>query len=252
MLYWAHPKTGALLPVTSSFSVSTPGHAELHLTTRSGSVTVIAEERSDVFAEEGVSSRGPETDATGRISFSSAKGGSSSLLVRCPKGTDLSVGTISGNVELRGVIGSARVTTVSGSIRVERAEELDARTVSGNIEVEHCSGRCLLHTKSGRATCETARDARVSTVSGQIHLNEASGKVRARTVSGTVRVGTQRNGDVAVQTISGSVKIHVPDGIRPDTHLRSLTGRPHIGCEPGSDCRIAVRSMSGQIDVSPA
>jgi hypothetical protein len=236
----------------SSFRIATPGHAELHLTTRSGHVTVIAEERADVFAEEGASSRGPETDATGRISFGSAKGGSTSLLVRCPTGTDLTVGTISGNVELRGQLGQARVTTVSGSISVERAEELDARSVSGNIEVENCSGRCLLRTKSGRAVCANARDARVSTVSGQITLNDATGHVRAQTVSGTVRVGTQRNGDVAVQTISGSVKINVPHGIRPDTQLRTLVGRPHIECEQGSDCRIAVRSMSGQIDVLPA
>jgi DUF4097 and DUF4098 domain-containing protein YvlB len=236
----------------SSFKIDTPGHADLHLSARSGHVTVIAEEREDVFAEEGASSRGPETDATGRISFGSAKGGSSNLLVRCPKGTDLTVGTISGNVELRGQLGQARITTVSGSIRVERAEELDARSIAGNIDVEYCSGRCLLRTKSGRAVCTSARDARVSTVSGQILLNEASGHVRARTVSGTVRVGTQRNGDVAVQTISGSVKINVPLGVRPDTELRTLTGRPHLDCETGSDCRIAVRSLSGQIDVSPA
>lgn len=236
----------------SSFNIDTPGHAELHLNTRSGSVTVVAEDRADVFSEAGASSRGPETDATGRIAFGSAKGGSASLLVRCPNGTDLTVGTISGNVELRGQLGQVRVTTVSGSIRAERAEELDARSISGNIEVEYCSGRCSLRTKSGRAVCNSAHDALMSTVSGQIQLDEASGHVRAQTVSGTVRVGTQRNGDVAVQTLSGSVKISVPHGVRPDTRLRTLTGRPRIDCEPGNDCRIAVRSMSGQIDISPA
>ena len=98
----------------------------------------------------------------------------------------------------------------------------------------------------------SAHDAKVSTVSGQISLDESSGRVRAQTVSGTVRVGTQRNGDVAVQTISGSVRISVPQGIRQDTNLHTLVGRPHLDCETGSDCRIVVRSMSGQIDVSPA
>jgi hypothetical protein len=235
-----------------SFRIKTPGHAELHLTTRSGGVTVIAEERDDVYAEEGASSRGPDTDATGRISFGSAKGGSATMLVRCPTGTDLTVGTISGNVELRGQLGQARVTTVSGSIRVDRAEELDARSISGNIEVQHCSGRCSLRTKSGSAVCNSARDALLSTVSGKITLDEASGKVRAQTVSGSVHVGSQRNSDVAVQTLSGSVKIAVPHGLRPDTRTKSLTGRPRVECEPGSDCRIAVRSMSGKIEISPA
>lgn len=236
----------------SSFSIKAPGHAELHLNTRSGNVTVVAEERDDVFAEGGASSRGPTTDATGRIAFGSAKGGSSNMLVRCPTGTDLTVGTISGNVELQGQLGQVRVTTVSGSIRAERAEEMDARSISGSIVLEYCSGRCSLQTKSGSAVCNSARDAQLSTVSGQISLDEASGKVRAQTVSGTVRVGSRRNSDVAVQTISGSVKIHVPVGVRPDTRTKTLSGRPHIACEPGNDCRIAVRSMSGKIEISPA
>jgi DUF4097 and DUF4098 domain-containing protein YvlB len=238
--------------MAGTFTIDTPGHAELHLTTRSGRVTVIAEERGDVFAEEGASSRGPETDATGRISLSSAKGGSASLLVRCPLGTDLAIGTISGNVELRGPLGQVGITTVSGSASVERAEELDVRTISGSITVGNCSGRCSLRTKSGQALCSSAHDARVSTISGQIRLDETSGSVRAQTVSGTVEVGTQRNGDVAVQTISGSVKIEVPEGVRPDARLISMTGRPRCDCPEGHDCRIAVRSMSGRIEVVSA
>jgi hypothetical protein len=233
----------------ATFTIEIPGHAELHLTTRSGRLTVIAEERADVFAEEGASSRGPEIDATGRISLGSAKGGSADLVVRCPAGTDLAVGTISGNVELRGPLGQVRITTVSGSARVERAEELDVRTISGSIEVDRCTSRCSLRSKSGHALCGSARDASVSTISGQIRLDETTGNVRAQTVSGTVQVGTQRDGDVAVQTISGSVKIEVPDGVRPDARLRSLAGHPRLDCPEGSDCRIAVRSMSGKIEV---
>ena len=235
--------------MAATFTIEVPGHAELHLTARSGRVTVIAEERANVFAEEGAASRGAETDATGRISIGAAKGGSANLLVRCPAGTDLAVGTMSGNVELRGPLGQVRITTVSGSATVERAEELDVRTISGSIEVDRCTGRCLLRTKSGHALCGSARDARVSTISGQIRLGETSGSVRAQTVSGTVEVGTQRDGDVAVQTVSGSVKIEVPDGVRPDARLRSLTGQPRCDCPEGSDCRVAVQSMSGKIEV---
>jgi DUF4097 and DUF4098 domain-containing protein YvlB len=236
----------------SSYTVAIPGHAELHLTNRSGSVTVIAEDRLDVYAEEGASSRGAEPDPTGRVSIRGARAGSAGMLVRCPAGTDLAVGTISGNVELRGPLGEVRITTISGSIAVERAEEIDARTISGHIAVERCSGRCSLRTKSGRAQCGSAHDARVSTISGQIRLDEASGKVRAQTVSGTVAVGTQRHGDVSVQTMSGPVKIEVPPGLRPHARLRSMTGRPRCDCEQGDDLHIAVQSVSGKIEVVPA
>jgi len=235
--------------MAATFTIEVPGHAELHLTARSGRVTVIAEERANVFAEEGAASRGAETDATGRISIGAAKGGSANLVVRCPAGTDLAVGTMSGNVELRGPLGQVRITTVSGSATVERAEELDVRTISGSIEVGHCTGRCSLSTKSGHALCASAHDAKVSTISGQIRLDETSGSVRAQSVSGTVEVGTQRDGDVAVQTVSGSVKIEVPEGIRPDASLTSMTGRPRCDCPEGNDCRIAVRSLSGKIEI---
>ncbi len=69
-------------------TLSVPGSAELHLRTRSGNVSVIGEERSDVLVESGAPARDKiEIDATGRIEISSAKGGSAALSVRCPVGS---------------------------------------------------------------------------------------------------------------------------------------------------------------------
>jgi DUF4097 and DUF4098 domain-containing protein YvlB len=230
-------------------SVPVPGNAELHLMTRSGRIAVIGEERSDVLIESGASSRGVESDATGRVRITSAKGGSTALSVRCPAGSDVVIGTMSGQVDLRGTLGAVRVTTVSSSIAVERADSLDVRTISGSIEVGACTDQCSLRTKSGKASIGSAGDAFVSTISGTIRLGRAARKVRAQTVSGGVRVGTQSEGDVKVQTLSGAVTVEVPQGVRPDAHLASMTGRPRCDCPAGSDCRIAVRSVSGRIEV---
>lgn len=230
-------------------SIPVPGNAELHLMTRSGRVTVVGEERQDVLIESGAPSDGIESDATGRVRLSSAKGGSSSLEIRCPAGSDVVIGTMSGRVELRGTLGAVRVTTVSSDIDVERADALDVRTVSGSIEVGACAGACSVRTKSGKASVGTAGDAFVSTISGSIRLGKAARKVRAQTVSGGVRVGTQSDGDVKVQTLSGTVTVEVPEGVRPETRLASLTGRPRSDCPEGDDCRIAVRSVSGAIEV---
>ena len=157
------------------------------------------------------------------------------------------VGTISGKVILVGTFGRVRITTVSSDVEVERAETLDVRSVSGNIDVGRCAGSCRLQTKSGRAVCGTTDNAEVSTISGRIQLAKTSGKVRARSVSGGIEVGTQTEGDVSVRTMSGQVKVAVPRGVRPATELKSLTSRPRVECEEGSDCRVAVRSMSGKI-----
>jgi len=230
-------------------SIPVPGHAELHLMTRSGRITVVGEERPDVLVESGAPAGSIESDATGRIRLGSAKSGSAALEVRCPAGSDVVIGTMSGRVELRGTLGDVRVTTVSSDIMVERAEALDVRTVAGSIEVGACSGQCSLRTKSGKASVASAGDAFVSTISGAIRLGKAARKVRAQTVSGQVRVGTQSEGDVKVQTLSGAVTVEVPDGVRPDAHLASMTGRPRCDCPEGDDCRIAVRSVSGKIEV---
>ena len=228
------------------------GRPSLCLATRSGVVEVSAEEREDIVFEAGLSSAGDvEQDAAGRITATSARRGSAGLKVRCPTGTDVVVGTASGRVELRGRLGHVRVTTVSGRIEVDEAESLDLRSVSGSIVVAQCGGRCRVQTKSGRATVGIVEDADVSTVSGQVRLASSSGSIRVRTASGSVEVGMEGGGDVDVQTLSGSVGVEVPEGVRPDVKLRSKTGRPRCDCLEGRDCRIVVSSMSGKIRVVP-
>ncbi len=229
------------------------GHAELRISTRSGRIAVAAEERADIRIESDAPLRDDKirSDPAGLVSVTSARGGSGRLEIRCPLGTDVVAGAVSGKVELRGRLGEVRVTTVSGSIDVERAESLDARSITGNITVERCSGRCRLQTKSGRVTCKIAGDAQLSTMSGKIELSEATGSVRAQSTSGRVQVTTQGKGDVAVQTLSGAVTVEVPAGVRPAARLRSMTGRPRCDCEEGDDVEISVQSMSGKIEVVP-
>lgn len=229
-----------------------PGTAELHLSTISGSVTVTAEDRADVLIARGAPGRGVETDATGRIGLRSAKGGSANLEIRCPLGSDVIVGSVSGNIALRGRLGAVRVTTVSGTVDVDMAEALDARTVSGNIAVARCDGRCRVQSKSGKALVGSAGDARVTTFSGEVRLDEALGDVQAQSASGRIEIGLRGKNDVAVQTMSGSVRVAVPPGVRPHMRLRALTGRPHSDCEEGTDCEIRVQSLSGTIEVVPA
>ena len=239
----------------SNQSVRLPasGHAELHLATRSGRVAVEAEERSDLLIESDapLGDDRIEADATGCVSVKSGRGGSGWLEVRCPIGTDVVVGTVSGKVELRGQLGAVRVTTVSGSAQVERAEHVDVRSVAGSIEIGRCAGRCRIQTASGRAVCGSAGDARVSTMSGQIRLDEVTGSVKAQSASGQIEVGARGKGDVDVQTMSGSVRVQVPRGLRPSARLRSWVGTPRCDCDQGDDFEIAVNSLSGKIEVVP-
>ena len=62
-------------------------------------------------------------------SFGGRGPGSARLDVRCPIGADVVVGTVAGQVELRGQLGAVRVTTVSGSVEVDRADSVELRDV---------------------------------------------------------------------------------------------------------------------------
>lgn len=228
------------------------GRPRLRLTTRSGRVTVTAEERQDITIEAGLPSDPDiDIDERGFIVLTSARGGSARLEVRCPTGTDVVVGTASGRVELHGGFGEVRVTTASGSIEVDRAETLDLRSVSGSIGVARCARRCRLQTMSGRATVGSAEDTDVSTVSGQVQLASGRGNTHVRTASGRVELGAHGRGNVDVETLSGSVRVEVPATIRPAVELRSTTGKRRCDCQEGQDCRIAVSSMTGKIEVVP-
>lgn len=239
--------------MSSPVALPVPGTADLHIHLTSGSVRVIAEERDDVNIEHGAPSEDRiHIDATGRISLKSAKSGSANLELHCPTGSDINIGAISGAVELVGQFGAVAITSISGHVKVERAESLDVRCVSGSIEIGSCSGECRLQTKSGTTTVQSAGDTLASTISGRIQLERATGNVKMRTVSGSIDIGLEGKGDLAVETMSGHVRVEVPSGVHPSTRLKSLTGRPKSKCEEGNDCRISVRSLSGRIEVVPA
>src|SRR5438067_10423688 len=118
----------------SSEGVTTQRIPEVRVSTHSGSITVVGESRADVVADGPVRM---DVEDDGSIKITSKKG-SSSLTIRCPEGSDVVVGTHSGSLTLKGRLGAARVTTMSGSIKAEQVSSADIRARSGSVEVVTC------------------------------------------------------------------------------------------------------------------
>jgi DUF4097 and DUF4098 domain-containing protein YvlB len=222
----------------------------LRLQSRSGRVHVIAEPRDDVEAETDAVDSFFDDDGRALV-LRSARGGSKPLTVRCPVETDVVIGTQSAAVRLDGRFGSVRVTTMSGTIELQDAEEADLRTMSGTIDVGTCRGRCRLNAISGGVNIGEADIASASTVSGSIRIERVLGDVRARTVSGSIDMNASGDSPIAVKTVSGKVRIALPQGTEPQTSFRT---RGHVRCDfpSGGDCRIDAASLSGSIEVVPA
>ncbi len=208
-----------------------PAGAALRVLTASGRVTVTAEDRDDLEIDP--PDRRVELKDGGRTAEVRSRSGS--LDIRCPRLTDISVGAISGHIQLIGEFGSVKVSAVSGHIEVDSAAgDLDVRSVSGHLTVNACRGRCQLNTKSGHIT-----------------VGNVGGAARATTISGHVELGTSGQGEVELRTISGKVLVRVPPGRHPRAHLRSLSGRIRCDCPQGSDFDLKASTISGAIEVTP-
>ena len=224
--------------------VSPPADSRLRvrISAVSGRVNVTAESRGDVVVDRGGVA---ETATDGSVEIRASRP-SDAVDVRCPAGSDVIVGTVSGKVELRGQLGSVGVTSQSGSIRVAAVADADLRTVSGSVEVDACSGRCRISNTSGRITVGATGDAEISSKSGSVQVDDATGEVQVRSVSGAVHVGSAAAGPVKVRTVSGSITIRLPRGVRPAVAASGL-GKVRSGFEPGNDVSVDIANVSGTV-----
>jgi DUF4097 and DUF4098 domain-containing protein YvlB len=215
----------------------------LRITRRSGKVRVVAEPGAAFAVEGGTFVQGED----GVVDIRAV--GGPELAVRCPTGSDLTISTSSGAIEVLGDAGSVKVTTKSGSVAIERAAAVNTRGASGRVTVGVCRGECHVVLVSGHVTIGEAGRAVVATVSGNIDV-DAVDDAEVKSVSGSISLGGRGGGRLAARTISGALHFSVPADSRPETHLKVVSGRVRCECDPGHDGEIRAKSVSGSITVT--
>jgi DUF4097 and DUF4098 domain-containing protein YvlB len=101
------------------------------------------------------------------------------------------------------------------NLRLPRRINLDVQSVSGNVRVGELDGTAHLTSISGSAIVARASgEAVITSVSGRVSINlsQLGGGVRVNSVSGNVEVGLPEgaNADVRVRSISGEVIADMP------------------------------------------
>ena len=214
----------------------------VRVTVNSGDVVVIGEPRDAIDVEGGRTEAA--ADEVG------VKGGSDDCTVRVPSGSDVVVGSNSGDVTLEGLLGAVSVTTVSASVDAEDVGSIDARTISGRLRVEECRGAARLKTKSARIRVgRVAGDIRVANLSGRVEIEEAQGSASLKSVSGSIEVHVTGREPVRAESVSGSITITVPGGTRPSVRQKSVSGKRRADVETGTDLEITTKSISGSTTV---
>jgi DUF4097 and DUF4098 domain-containing protein YvlB len=214
----------------------------VRIASTSGSVRVIAEDRTDVDVPDAV-------EFSVHDSMTTVSSGSRRVTVRVPEGTDLVIGSASGRVEVVGRAGTVAVVTRSARVSVDAARSVDIRTTSGRVTVGSVTESCRVLTKSGRVEIGSCGVAHLTASSGKITVAAGSGPVHAHCVSGRVDVALASAHDVDAETVSGRITVRLPSGVRS-----WIVGR-RDDTEPAPelyDCVVTVRSVSGRIDVVTA
>jgi DUF4097 and DUF4098 domain-containing protein YvlB len=119
--------------------------------------------------------------------------------------------TVSGSADIEGLEGDFKINSVSGMVKLSE--------LSGSINAKNVSGKLLGENLSGPAMLES--------VSGEIRVEDSNiPSLNFTTVSGSAIVHTDLgDGPYKLSSISGSVKLVVPENTRCSVHAKSISGR---------------------------
>ncbi len=173
------------------------------------------------------------------------------ILVEVPRGTTLTVETMTGSIEAQDLGGQQRYKSISGEIRLwGLCGGIEAGTVSGGISLDGAAPlRLRANTISGgiRARAPLFLALSLNTTSGGMTVVgnfDPGTDHRVETISGGLDVTTQSGVTVELRTVSGS--IHGPISTRIEGTRGNWRGIAGDG-----RARIAVNSTSGSVRLMP-
>jgi DUF4097 and DUF4098 domain-containing protein YvlB len=162
------------------------------------------------------------------------------LNVKVPRGCELSVETVSADIEVAEVRGAVAAQSVSGGVRVGSAPaSVEAETVSGSLVVALGGGTVELATISGQIEATGYADRlETSTVSGSVELTATKPVkiLKAESVSGSLEISASPStgGDWDLACQSGKISIVVPANVDAEFDIETFSGdiRDEFGHEP--------------------
>jgi len=157
----------------------------------------------------------------------------STLDVKVPAHSSISVNTVSADITVHAVTGAQRLQSVSADVSTESAaEDVECKTVSGDIRVAGNGQKGMLT---------------LTTVSGDATVTRVSGEVNGSTVSGNLTLGLGEVTRSRLRMTSGDLALaaYLPGDGRLD--VESISGDVRVDLAPPLDAEFDVSSFSGDI-----
>lgn len=198
--------------------IEVPANNKVVIENAAGDVRVETWDKATLWyhAELGEDCRGvDELNDTGvtkiKVNVGAKHGGSSiraDITVRLPLGCDVSVETLSANVNATRMQRSLDVESASGDIHVEfHGARLNLKSISGDIAVNAVADQAELQTASGDiAGSLSAQSLRVDSVSGDVSMEGEQDRASISTTSGEVSLkGVAKR--LQVSSVSGDIRV---------------------------------------------
>lgn len=193
--------------------------------------------------------------------------------VTVPRGSTVSVRSLSGSITLSDIDGEVRGESASGHVTASAARVARLHSLSGNVEMRAGSGDSYVSTMSGVVTVTGAklRSLSASSVSGRVRLidvitdranaNSMSGSIEysgplakggryeLKSHSGSIVLGIQgpTGFDLDANTFSGSIDTEIPVTVRSDSRGRQRAVRGTFG---DGSAVVVVSTFSGEVKVA--
>jgi DUF4097 and DUF4098 domain-containing protein YvlB len=145
------------------------------------------------------------------------------------------------SVEIRSASGDISVIDTRGACRINaRSADVRLRNLDGAVEVNVMSGDITLEdVTSPQVTLENK--------SGDQKLRRVKGNVFARTTSGDVELRDFDGKTASVETVSGDIGAYFAGPVTGSVNLRTVSGDVRMLVPDGSDCRVMLSTLSGDI-----
>jgi DUF4097 and DUF4098 domain-containing protein YvlB len=210
-----------------------------------------------------------------KVPRKSGRGIESDLYIRVPEASSIDVGTVSADIDVTGVRGEQKLEAVSGDIETEcdgadvsagtvsgdvimRGNGKDAQThsasVSGDVDLYKLAGDVFAESVSGDLFIEDGSFDRASfnVVNGDVVFRSelrSGGKLKAETVNGEVSLDF--DGDVSgqfdIDTFNGDIENCF--GPKPQRTSKYAPGMELSFSEGDGDARVTVSTVNGDISI---
>ncbi|MBT4098246.1 MAG: DUF4097 family beta strand repeat protein [Gemmatimonadetes bacterium] len=133
-------------------------------------------------------------------------------------------------------------------VRLPVASEVSIETVSADVEASSISGPVQVESVSGGVELDIqSKDVDVESVSGDIELRATKAEIQAEAVSGDVEIHVQE-GNVDVETVSGDIAVVSSKLTGGDA--QSVSGDLDFNVTLTKGCRLDIESHSGDVDLT--